>query len=212
MKHIRRTMTVMDQLMNTVIDMEWEMFQKVRNAGGKASCQNNPDTFYIMRYSNYCVMSQATMDKIRSDYLNAKLKERNLVMERYAYMMAETHPDYFKEYLQPFLPVVSTVKNELVESCLECYIRFQKEFIKGYPGYAAKGRPMGGAGQPGVSVEAYMRGELKTYSEDTLESFLKDLRSADEAGHNLVEAVQKATVGFYGYQSIEEAQTQMWVV
>lgn len=212
MKHIRRTITAMDQIMNTVIDTEWEMFQNVRNAGGKASCQNDPDTFYIMRYSNYCVMSQMTMDKIRNDYLNAKLKERNLVMERYAYMMAETHPDYFKEYLQPFLPVVSTVKNGLVESCMECYIRFQKEFIKRYPGYAAKGRPMEGTAQPGVSVVTYMRGELKTYSEDTLESFLKDLRSADQTDHNLVEAVQKATVGFYGYRSIEEAQTQMPVI
>lgn len=212
MQHIRRTMTVMDQIMNTVIDMEWEMFQNVRNAGGKASCQNDPDTFYIMRYSNYCVMSQKTIDKIRSDYLNAKLKERNLVMERYAYMMAETDPDYFEEYLQPFLPVVSTVKNGLVECCMECFMKFQKDFIKGYPVYAAKGRPMEGAVQSGVSVENYMRGELKTYSEDTLESFLMDLRSADQAGHNLVEEVQKATVGFYGYQSIEEAQAQISVV
>ena len=36
-----------------LIQMEWEDFQKVNNEGGRASCQDDPETFFIMRRSHF---------------------------------------------------------------------------------------------------------------------------------------------------------------
>ena len=33
-----------------LIQMEWEDFQKVNNEGGRASCQDDPETFFISRH------------------------------------------------------------------------------------------------------------------------------------------------------------------
>ena len=34
-----------------ILQLEWNMFQKVENIGGRASCQEDFETFYIMRRS-----------------------------------------------------------------------------------------------------------------------------------------------------------------
>ena len=38
-----------DELINQIISEEYRMFSEVQNIGGRASCQADYDTFYIMR-------------------------------------------------------------------------------------------------------------------------------------------------------------------
>ncbi len=40
-----------DELINRIIDMEWSMFDQVVNMGGRAPCQDDEWTFYVMRAS-----------------------------------------------------------------------------------------------------------------------------------------------------------------
>ncbi|MGE4487789.1 MAG: DUF4125 family protein, partial [Synergistaceae bacterium] len=43
----------MEDIIESIIQMEWEFFDKVENEGGRASCQDNWETFSKMRRSQY---------------------------------------------------------------------------------------------------------------------------------------------------------------
>ena len=85
-----------------LIQMEWEDFQKVNNEGGRASCQDDPETFFIMRRSHFAPWTEELIDCVQADMDRAHEQGRNLVMEKYAWMMASTAPEQFKK-LQHFL-------------------------------------------------------------------------------------------------------------
>lgn len=50
-----------------LIQMEWEDFQKVNNEGGRASCQDDPETFFIMRRSHFAPWTEELIDCVQSD-------------------------------------------------------------------------------------------------------------------------------------------------
>ena len=80
-----------------LIQMEWEDFQKVNNEGGRASCQDDPETFFIMRRSHFAPWTEELIDCVQADMDRAHEQGRNLVMEKYAWMMASTAPEQFKK-------------------------------------------------------------------------------------------------------------------
>ncbi len=46
------------QLVNEIVDLEWGAFGEVQNEGGRAGCQDNRETFDIMRTSQYLVWTE----------------------------------------------------------------------------------------------------------------------------------------------------------
>ena len=42
-------MTKKERFIDAVVDIEWIQFQQVHNEGGRASCQDDRETFEIMR-------------------------------------------------------------------------------------------------------------------------------------------------------------------
>ena len=78
-----------------IIIREWEFFQNVHNTGGRASCQDNYEEFNIMRSSQWEIFSLPILRSYLDDLVLAKYKDRNPVMEKYAYMMKYSAP---KEY------------------------------------------------------------------------------------------------------------------
>lgn len=74
-------------IITEIIRLEWEMFNRVNNIGGRAECQNEKDTFFVMRYSNYFLFSTETLQSCLRDFKQAKSSGRNLIEEKYLYSM-----------------------------------------------------------------------------------------------------------------------------
>ena len=208
-EEIKRRGSQKDVLVNRIIEMEWQMFDKVHNAGGRAGCQDDEWTFYVMRYSQHSALSGETLESYLQDLQQAQAEGRNLLTEKYAYMMEFTEPDYFDRNLKAFLPSVSPRKEELVDRIANILIRYQQEFERVYPVFGSKGRPLTGNGGGDVSFHIYTIGELKTYSEQTLENYLKDVQQSCTGTENIAFTIHRTTAGFYGYKSLEEAEAKL---
>ncbi len=77
-----------------------------------------------------------------------------------------------------------------------------------YPKLMACGRPIEDSGSPGVatSFTTYLRGELETYSGETLSLLYRDMNASTQRGENMTEAIYLQTARDLGYKSIEEAE------
>ena len=43
----------MEELVQKIIEVEWNQFQMVKNEGGRAACQDDWNTFQLMRESHF---------------------------------------------------------------------------------------------------------------------------------------------------------------
>lgn len=195
-----------DPLIAAIIEAEWQMFDKVQNEGGRAACQNDARTFAIMRYSQFAPLPQDVLESYRDDLEQAAQVGRNLLAEKYAYMMEYTDPATFDRTLRDHLPAVSAYKQELCARIANRLIRDEQQFAARYPALHAQGRPTEGAQADDVSVHVYALGELKTYSERTLERYDAWLRAHPE--ENISVSVHRVMVQLYGYDSLEAAEAQ----
>ena len=85
-----------DELIQQILALEWPMFQQVRNRHGRAACQDDERTFTIMRLSQFAAWDEATLTSYYQDLLATKKDGRNIMTEKYGYMMAWTHADEFQ--------------------------------------------------------------------------------------------------------------------
>lgn len=198
--------TEKDPLIAAIIEAEWQMFDKVQNEGGRAACQNDARTFAIMRYSQFAPLPQAVLESYRDDLEQAAQVGRNLLAEKYAYMMEYTDPATFDRTLRDHLPAVSAYKQALCARIANRLIRDEQQFAVRYPALHAQGRPTEGAQADDVSVHVYALGELKTYSERTLERYDAWLRAHPE--ENISVSVHRVMVQLYGYDSLESAEAR----
>ena len=198
--------TEKDPLIAAISEAEWQMFDKVQNEGGRAACQNDARTFAIMRYSQFAPLPQDVLESYRDDLEQAAQVGRNLLAEKYAYMMEYTDPATFDRTLRDHLPAVSAYKQELCARIANRLIRDEQQFAARYPALHAQGRPTEGAQVDDVSVHVYALGELKTYSERTLERYDAWLRAHPE--ENISISVHRVMVQLYGYDSLEAAEAR----
>lgn len=210
-EEIKRNSGSKDPLINQIIEREWKMFDQVENEGGRAGCQDDEWTFYAMRYSQHNAFSRKTLESYLQDLQQAEQEGRNLLTEKYAYMMEFTQPDYFDRNLKPYLPQITAEKEALVDQIANLSIRFQQEFEKAYPAFAAAGRPLTGTEGADVSFHIYTIGELKTYSVRTLRSYLEDMRKSGDGQENTAFRIHRVTAGFYGYRTLEDAEARLAV-
>lgn len=202
---VKRQKNEKDALINAVIQIEWVMFDQVQHVNGRASCQDDAWTFYVMRYSQFEPLPVQVLSSYRQDLEEATLQGRNLLTEKYAYMMAYTAPDIYERELKPRLPMISQKKQALIDSMTQWMIEDEKSFAQRYPKIAAKGRPLLESSID-VSVYHYAQGELKTYSIRTLvmyHRYLMSLEASAEGG--LAQKIYEVMVTFYGYGSLDEA-------
>ncbi len=200
--------TKREQLIFDIASAEWDLFQQVNNTGGRASCQDDPDTFFKMRMSQWMVYSDEVLESYRADLLSAAEEGRNLIFEKYGYMMETTYPEEYAQ-LREHLPEVSEEKRELIEKLAKVHVEWDAWMMEHYPNIRQNGRTMT-AGEDsaadGSSSESYLKGELATYSVKTLRLIWAQTQAAYANGENLLKQIIENETAFYGYGSLEEAE------
>ena len=194
-----------------IIDIEWQMFQKVENIGGRASCQDDFETFYIMRFSQYGSWTCEMVDYYLDFAEDSLLQGRNLVNEKYARMMEFTDSEYYHQVLEPYFPPINDEGLALIDKIVEAMIAWEIEFSKLYPKLSAAGRPITSDGDASgfTSLETYARGELTTYPVELLRLYTKYVDRLHSEGKSLSLIIQEILVEFYGYDTIKEAEDSL---
>lgn len=195
----------------TIINIEWEMFQCTENIGGRASCQDDFETFYIMRRSQYESWSEEMVDTYARFVLQCEKDRRNLISEKYANMMQYTDLHYYNKHLKPYLPETPQESFHYIQIIVEAMIAWEKEFAAKYPKLSGAGRPItSDMDKYGfTSMETYARGELETYPLELLKLYTDYIGQLQAEGKSLSLLTQKAMVTLYGYESIEEAEASL---
>lgn len=194
-----------DTLITEIVLLEWQMFDKVHNQGGRASCQDDWQTFSIMRTSQLSSWEAATLESYRDDLLAAKAAGRNPVQDKYAYMMESTAPEEFAR-IRHLIPEVDPERLAIIETAAAKQIGEMELLVKQYPHVAATMRPLHSRFDSlyCTSLETYLKGELCTYSLKTLKLYLAQLT---DPNLNYSYSVLNETALQYGCQSLEELET-----
>jgi hypothetical protein len=129
------------KLIQDILEIEWSLFNEVHNIGGRASCQDDRETFFIMRGSQFLSWNIPLLESYKKDLLAAKEMGRNPLAEKYGYMMKWTAPNEY-EGIRQFLPTVSKDKQTRILRIVNIHMAWQKEIIQKYPALSRKGRRM----------------------------------------------------------------------
>lgn len=199
-----------ESLVASIIEKEWEMFQRVQNIGGRASCQEDLQTFQIMRSSQAASWSEAMLESYIEDLKDAERAERNLLTEKYARMMESTAPSEYAR-MEHLLPPVKPEVVELVEQIVEMLMEWGVELIEKFPHILGKSRPLFSTEDSltVTSMETYHKGELMTYSVKTLRLYLENIHRQRAENINGSAVTMLATMKHYGFNSLEEANEKL---
>jgi hypothetical protein len=194
-------------LIAQIIDLEWNMFQNGHNAGGTASCQEDPKRCEIMRFSQAMSWSEAALESYLGDLTEAQDNKRNLLTEKYARMMESTSPLEYYARIDQRLPHLAAETLQLIEGIVTIVMSWEEELAVKFPNIIQKGRPIHSSDDTihVTSVETYLRGELATYSPSTLKLYYENVLKQKSENINGSEITLNIMVKQYGYNSLEEA-------
>ena len=171
-----------EKIINEILEKEWKYFSNLNNIGGRADCQDNREDFIIMRKSQWKTFNEETLLSYLED-LNSK---NNPLFQKYAQMMKYNSPEEY-EKIKDILEKASDEKTDLVNKIMFIYMEWEKEFFERYPIFSSMGRPLYSSEDDNIetSIETYLRGELLSYSEKTLELYLNYVIDNKEKNINL---------------------------
>ncbi len=197
-------------LVDELVRLEWEAFDKVKNIGGRAECQDNWNTFSLMRKSQYLTWNEAMLQSYIHDFHRANDRGWNLITEKYGRMMESTDKEGFLR-MKDQLPPLSEQKKAIIEAIVEIQVSWMEEFARKYPKAAGNARSIHTSEDTlfNTSYETYLRGELGTYSDETLELYGRFIAELGQKGENLAEKTMYNSALLYGYQSLEDLESKL---
>lgn len=197
-------------MVEKIVELEWKQFDKVKNEGGRADCQDNWGTFSIMRKSQYLAWTAELLESFYQDLLAAESKGWNLIMEKYARMMKSTCPGKYKEF-EKDLPKISEERIAIQEEIIKIQVAWMEEFAGKYPKMAGNARSIRTSEDTAynTSYETYLRGEISTYSENTFLLYGRFITELMKENRNLAYEIMENTAKLYGYSSVEDAERKI---
>lgn len=199
------------ELIAQTVTEEWNQFQRVNNEGGPANCQGNWPMFTIMRTSQFLTWTDELLASYNEDLQACTTSHRNLLTEKYARMMASTDPQYYAEKLEPYLPKLSEQRIQAQERIIAQQVEWAAKFHERYPHLGENMRVMRTSqdSRDVTSFETYLRGELSTYSDETLELYGQMIDDYAHRGVNITERTVLWTVKLSGFETLEDAENQL---
>ena len=177
-------------VIESILDLELNMFLNVRSEY-PVNCQQNPEGFRLHRGAQFSVWSEETLRSYHDDLLRAEQQGRNLMTLKYARM----------ENLIPPLTV-----NPIIDEIVQMELEAQREMLIRYPGIVSRSRPLGDDSPGATSFKTYLRGELETYSDRTLELLHRDIQQIKDRGENWAKQLYTNLVRELGYDSLDEVE------
>ncbi len=172
-----------NKVVHKILDIEVDMFRRVPT-GEEPSCRAHLDDMKLHRRGQFSTWSLETCKSYLNDLQEAELKGTNLMTIKYA-RMDDLIPPYSKS---PY-----------IDAIVGTFVEWQKEMLEKYPNIMRGGRDIG-------DFERYLRGELETYSDKTLELLQRDVQHYEDAGNNMSVAVYEYLARQSGYGSIDELE------
>ncbi len=194
-------------LVEKLVALEWQNFAQVKNEGGRADCQDDWGTFSIMRTSQYLTWTDEMLLSYIQDFEEAMKKGWNLITEKYGRMMESTAPEKY-EKIREQLPALEPEKKLIIEEIVKIQVAWMEEFAKEYPSMAGNSRVIHSSEDTlfSTSFETYLRGELGTYSDRTLDFYGRFIVNYLQQGKNLTKEIMTNTALLYGYESLDRAE------
>lgn len=177
-------------LVQSILEIEWRMFQKVKGAG-PASCQSNYDAFCKVRGSIF----QIWPSKILTAYLdNLKVAHdngRNLLTEKYARM-------------DNLIPPLN--ENPLIDIIVIIESRWQKEMKDSYPHLYQRTCRSSNSADDGSNFPVYLRCELETYGDETIRYYHRWVSDGYKENRNYSIEALETLVLQGGFNSLDQAE------
>ncbi|MCR4616640.1 MAG: DUF4125 family protein [Lachnospiraceae bacterium] len=199
-----------NELIDKIIKLEWEAFDKVDNEGGRAFCQDDWTTFEIMRKSQYLEWNEPLLESFIADFEAANSRGWNLITEKYARMEKTTSPEEYAQ-IEDKLPIHTEEQDAIIEQIVAIQVAMMEDVVTRYPKLADNARTLRTADDKpwDTSYETYLRGELGTYSEVTLSLYGMFIAELAKKGENLAYNIISNTAKLYGYDSIDAAEASL---
>lgn len=196
-----------EKIVDKIVRLEFSAFDKVQNVGGRASCQNDWPTFYVMRKSQYLTWNRIMLMQYYYDFQREFNRGHNLIEEKYGRMMESTAPWEY-EAIKEHFPYISPQKQAVIEQIVALQVGWMEEFAKKYPHMAENARSVRTVEDNlyNTSYETYLRGEISTYSDKMLELYGRYVVEYAGEGRNLAYEIMSNSARMYGYRDVDAAE------
>jgi len=169
-----------------ILAIEVPMFLEVPTAH-EPSCRAHIEDMKLHRRGHFAGWSAAACASYLEDLRRARAAGRNLMTLKYARM-------------DELVPPLSS--NPRIAAVLERFVGWQREVIERYPRIMRGARPL-------EDFARYLRAELETYSDRTLELLAADVEACRRAGGNMSLAVYRFLAGQLGHASVEAMEQSL---
>lgn len=195
-----------DNTLDSIVAMEWTMMKDVDNISELVIVQRDKEKFRMVRESQLEIFSDVTLESYKQDLIQAIREDRNLIKEKYAYMIKNINIECFNS-IKNKLPTISDKNLGIARNLTNMVIEDKIILSKEYPLLTIDGRPVFSEEdtKDRLSIETYHISEFMTYSTETLINLKTDYVIIKEAGKNIAKEILIKIVKKLGYISLEQA-------
>ena len=167
-----------ESVIDSIIDLEQDMFTAVNNRGGASRSQQRLKTFRLMRWMTRSVHALDYLESYLKDLQAAKEAGRNLMTEKYA-KMEGLIPSNVTAEISFVVDTEATWMDELKAKYPLCF------------------------SSQGQGFKTYAASELQTLSPQSMELYSKEVKDALVAGRNLLQERYENLYRRLGYASLD---------